>query len=666
MGEALYDVLVYPYQFQSKEHVKKKTGVIKNNILKYPRSMTVEEIAKACVTGHAVAFCHAEKTGSKNSFHASCWRYQQIYALDFDNDDKEHKKLTPPYYMKHAEAVQHAKKQGFLPAFVYTTSSHAEDHQKFRMVFVLDEPVSGVLDHRKVQLAFAKMFSINGMSVIDVSCIDPSRIFYPGMNLVYQDYRASISLHKLLEEYPYSTCKDLLKKNQAEATDKEAAESLDLSNSSDRINQISREIREVQSRRQIASKSLRSRINTRVEGIPLEMVQKYNKHNIFLTPFQKCGSTPCAIRVPEDFDAFCYQINLAELLDLPEDEKFSCILGHTDSDPSASISWHEDRYKYRCFSCGATYDIFGVLEKISGCGRYAVIDWICQTFNIRYETEWQRQQKDEIELYHDYMVMNLKDDYCYLYRNLVRNQESGILNMILDIARMHITDRNWAGMNKPVFFYSIRSFMKKAEYYGLPCSYEKMRRSIAYLAHLGLIEILDDGQITPSLQKIMDRMRKVKKNRYRISCYSIPRISHELLEHAEAVVKEDAKMSLRKSKICREQIIRAEGKEKADAIYVQLKDEKEDEATAKFYERYKAAAQKLIEKKSWTTEEEVINRLKGFDKKEKLRLSGVCMPQLLRELGLQRVPFSKAIEEKYAVKSRKKMHYGTTRIIIPD
>ena len=125
-------------------------------------------------------------------------------------------------------------------------------------------------------------------------------------------------------------------------------------------------------------------------------------------------------------------------------------------------------------------------------------------------------------------------------------------------------------------------------------------------------------------------------------------------------------MSLRKSKICREQIIRAEGKEKADAIYVQSKDEKKDEVTAKFYERYKAAAQKLIEKKSWTTEEEVINRLKGFDKKEKLRLSGVCMPQLLRELDLQRVPFSKAIEEKYAVKSRKKMHYGTTRIIIPD
>ena len=90
--------------------------------------------------------------------------------------------------------------------------------------------------------------------------------------------------------------------------------------------------------------------------------------------------------------------------------------------------------------------------------------------------------------------------------------------MILDIARMHIMDRNWAGMNKPVFFYSIRGFMKKAEYYGLPCSYAKMYRSIAYLAHLGLIEILDDDQITPSLYKMMERVRIKMKSRYRGSC----------------------------------------------------------------------------------------------------------------------------------------------------
>ena len=124
---------------------------------------------------------------------------------------------------------------------------------------------------------------------------------------------------------------------------------------------------------------------------------------------------------------------------------------------------------------------------------------------------------------------------------------------------------------------------------------------------------------------------------------------------------------MRKSYLCREQIIRANGQKHADTVYVQSKDAERNPEAEKFYKRYKAATEKLLEKKGWTVEEEILNRLKGFTKQEKKKWSGVCLPQLLTEMNLQRVPFTKAIEEDYHVVQTRsvKLTYGSSRIIVP-
>ena len=119
--------------------------------------------------------------------------------------------------------------------------------------------------------------------------------------------------------------------------------------------------------------------------------------------------------------------------------------------------------------------------------------------------------------------------------------------------------------------------------------------------------------------------------------------------------------------MCREQIIRANGQNEADSIFVQSKALERNPEAEVFYKRYKAATEKLLEKKGWTVEEEILNRLKGFTKQEKKKWSGICLPQLLAELELQRVPFTKTIEEEYNVKQTRsvKLKYGASRIIIP-
>ena len=670
----LYDVLVYPYQFQSKEHAQKSVGIVKNNILKYPRSMTIEEIANACIDGQVIAFCHAERTGTSKSFCKECWQYQRLYAFDFDNSyvstvgrKKEKKKFDRPYYMTWQDALAHAKRQGFSPAFIYTSGSHQEDWHRFRMVFVLDTEVTSVLMHEKVEKAFITMFSVDDKTVLDKSCADPSRIFYPGKQLTHQDYDATVSLSKLLETYPYDKQHHIQCAGEPKNVEVPTACKAQTAGCPEEIQLIIEEIQNKQKARKIASKSLRDRVAVGLKAAP-PIIGKNNNNSIklFYAEMEKPVS-PTYITLPEEFDAFCYQIDLSELLNLPLDKEFNCILpGHEDSTASARIVWHNDRYKYRCFGCDSTYDIFGLLERLSGCSRTAVMDWICSRFNVRYETEWQRLRKEEIQFYHDYLVMNLKADYPYLYKELAKSGETAVLNMFLDIARIHLLDRAWAGMNNPAFIYSLSNFCQKMEYYGLAKGKDSLHKNIVHLARLGLIEILNKEQIPPRMMSLLESYRKANKQRYRTSCYAVPVLTQDLLENAQEVIKNDKRLSIRKTYQCREQCIRSEGKDKADSIFVQSSNTESNEKLDTFYKRYKGAAERLLEKKGWTTEDEIINRLKGFTKAQKAKGSGICLPQLLRELQLLRIPFTKALEEEYSIKSRKKLRYGASKIIIRE
>ena len=666
MENTLYDVMVYPYHFSSKREAQQKTGIVKNNILKYPQQLTVEEIAKTCVSGQPIAFCHAEGQSKhptcKKSFTVDTWKYQQIYALDFDNADRGRNKFESPYYMEISEAVKHAKRRGFSPAFAYTTGSHKEDHHKFRLVFVLDRRIESVLEHQKVQKAFLAMFSIDGTTVLDSSCTDPARLFYSGKDLVYTDYTACILVDELLEKYPFSKYKYL--KRLDAATDKADTNAYVYN---DEVQEIIKEIQAIEKSRKIAAKSLQSRVSTRLKDYRGGKRSKHN-YNMFTSPDKQNPAKPYVARSCEDFDDYCYKIPIEDVFGLEYGKPFNCLLPeHEDGNASASIVWNKDRHKYRCFGCGTTYDIFGLLKALSGCNRHAVSDWLCKRFNIVYETEWQKFQKEEILIYHDYMVKYSSEEYPDLYKAIAKGSVSGTLNMVLDIARMYILDRDFAQAGMPTFVYPLSKFSKDAEYYGITQSVAQLNKNLTYLSHLGLIKVLNDEELSPTLRRYLKKYQCEHDQRMRTSCYAIPPLSPELLEQAQQIVLNDKSNSVRKSYLCREQIIRANGQEHADTVYVQSKNVERNPEAEKFYKRYKAATEKLLEKKGWTVEEEILNRLKGFTKQEKKKWSGVCLPQLLTEMNLQRVSFTKAIEEDYHVVQTRsvKLTYGSSPIIVP-
>lgn len=660
----LYDVMVYPYHFKSKREAQQKTGMIKNNILRHPMSMTVEEIAQTCISGQPIAFCHAEGQSKnptcKKSFTADTWKYQQIYALDFDNANRGHK-FERPYYMEYSEAVEHAKKQGFSPAFAYTTGSHTEAHHKFRLVFALDRAVNSVLEHQKVQRAFLALFSIDGETVLDSSCVDPARLFYAGQQIVYTDYPATISVDGLLKKHSLPTCQH--GKIEIELPDCEEEIEVLPANIQDVIEGIQKE----QNDRNECSKSLRTRINTGLHGTA-DHSQDNNIYFELSRPQSKFPAKPHYMRTYEEFNAFCRQINIADLLNLPEGVTFSCILPkHKDSKPSASVWKTKNGYIYKCYGCDSTYGIYDLLEELSGCGRIAVMDWLAHHFNISYETDWQRYKKEEVLAYHDYVVTELKNDYPVLYDKLVKSKTVNFLLLFLTLARKYLLDIEITGTDKILFAQAASKFAKHADAYGVTSSPGAIQSKLIYLAHLGLIEILEDKDIPRYTMQYLMAYKQLNGQKMRTSCYAVPPLSHDIFEKAQQIVLSDKENSVRKTYMCREQIIRANGQNEADSIFVQSKALDRNPEAEVFYKRYKAATEKLLEKKGWTVEEEILNRLKGFTKQEKKKWSGICLPQLLAELELQRVPFTKTIEEEYNVKQTRsvKLKYGASRIIIP-
>lgn len=95
---------------------------------------TPEELIQAVENGQT--FTPAYMTGSKSTD----WKSQQIFVVDVDNDNPDKTIITSP--MTPGLAVQLYSYYGLEPYFVYYTFSNTPEHPKFRLVFILETPLT--------------------------------------------------------------------------------------------------------------------------------------------------------------------------------------------------------------------------------------------------------------------------------------------------------------------------------------------------------------------------------------------------------------------------------------------------------------------------------------------------------------------------------------------
>lgn len=682
-----YNVMLYPYRHESKQQAQKYVGMIKNGILSHPKEMTIAQIAKAMTSGHTVILGRAEYNpddiplilANQKGIGASIrhWKNQQIFAIDFDNEDRDKTRLTGNKYFSIDRAIAHCKAAKVPTAFCYTTGSHTEEHHKFRLIFVLDKVINTLEHHREIMNSLFNLFLVNGDCIVDIKCCDPCRLFYPGKGIVYKNYGAVVDTDKLIERYNSiaSTARTIgvRTKQLAIKVDKvhfDAPKMIQMIKANDIKNILPEIVRRIRSPETLMN------TESKTSGLHAEQVSYiYTKCiSYLLYTVDSCSAKgpmpmkPVIVRLPEDYYAATRKFPLHILLGLPLNENFTCLLpSHLDTKPSARIEVNsEGDYIYHCYGCDSYLDIFGVLEHITGWSHMNSKAFVNKLMNLKFETEWQIQKKAEITEYQDYIWSDqFEITHEWLRRKLVHANVLGTLNLLLQMARLYIYDRKVTGNEDPLFYMSLSLMVQKGKAFGYQTMTKtSLHNKIKLLTRLELIIIVKEDELPDKFRAELQTRRAEKEQYYRINCFVIPEFSLPLLDQATARLREIEQSGMRRRYYCREAELRANDAESANRQYVQDENKTRSTKVEEFYIKYKDTAEKLMVK-CWTTEKEILAKLKGFTTKRKQELSGICLPQLLKEMNLKQVSYSKQYETKFAIK-RGLLSYGVNKIIVAE
>ena len=145
------------------------------------------QLCEALQRGHSVQFGVLDGSGSKQGN----WVSQQCAALDFDNkrefrgkDGKLHKRDLEPGetgYMDPLDALQRAYDNGLPPLALYFTFSATLEHPRFRIVFLLKEPVT---DPALMLAANAGLLAL--FPEADRACKDLVRLYFGSCGEVWE------------------------------------------------------------------------------------------------------------------------------------------------------------------------------------------------------------------------------------------------------------------------------------------------------------------------------------------------------------------------------------------------------------------------------------------------------------------------------------------------
>lgn len=671
--------MLHEWKHYNKTALSKWAGAIKTSILKYPREVNIVDLAHALTDGNTVILGHLEYSRKEKEMIKSAetkigassrhWKKQQLFAVDIDNHNY---KQGDAKYITIDKAIKLCKDKKCPPAFIYTTYSHKEEHHKFRVVFASDTEID-ILDKRtKLIESIFEVFAVNGECLVDSKCSDPARLFYPGKELVYTDYEATINPDDITKRLSPTY------KLEVETTTtviKRSPKGLPPTNN--RTIKLLRNGKYDAIQKEVANRLIEA-------GKPYQdwVYKTSSKSGIvtilyiikdYFPDFAQDPLSPVFIRDPDDYYDLAQQFPLDKLLDCEVNQHISCVLpGHDDKVGSARIERHHDtgEYIYHCYGCMGVnqyYDVFTLLEHAVGWSHAKSKEFINFLLNMEFETEWQKEKKKEITEFQDYVMdTQFQKRFPFLYKELKISNALEVFTFILGEARRRIYDRLITNSEKPIFFTGIKQLKQRmlSNNISTGVSDSSLQRKLKFITKLNLLEVIADESLPIEFIKDSHRRRQAKNYRYRINYYAIPEFSLKLLADAEEIAKEMKGKNIRRRYYSRQSELWANGKEEADKQYVQDRDIDKSKKTIMFYEKYKSVALDLLER-GYVTEKEILNhrRIRGL--KMKKELSATVMPQLLQEFNLQVVRYNKYYKELFQI-NQETLKFGSSKIIVRE
>ena len=360
----------------------------------------------------------------------------------------------------------------------------------------------------------------------------------------------------------------------------------------------------------------------------------------------------------EFYNYITNNIDLSKLIGVNEGINFRCIF-HNDNNPSANVFKSKDgSWKYKCFSsscCLSVTNIIGVIERlIQAKNKPQAYNFIKELYKITIsETDWQKEQKEILEANIRMLYDNtFKEQYPYTYKNISRN--FNILERLHWIAIDNIRDQKLVDNDSNVIFFSSLRYM--ASKLGLVSHGEMSKKLVLFQFHNLLNKISDENIPNGYLQK-SKQLAKVNGSggdavhTKHINYMSMNSFTVDALIEAESNAKMWADRNMSVTGLCRENILRNFGEEKANELYPQYK-YANSLGTMKHSDQQTGDIVKvifsLIEDYGYATEKEICKILSDKYKQKAIQKQiKISMDEILNGYGLKRLKTNKVIKEHF-------------------
>lgn len=169
--------------YNDKELAKKDFAVIKNRTqCSAPVEITIEDLIKEISNG--ISFSPAVMKGTKSSDFIE----QQLFAVDIDNNIAE----LPILQIQ--DALNICNSLNLPVAFYYYSFSYTDIKPKYRLVFVLENPITNATIQNMIATNLCSLFE-----QADKSCVNADRVFFgTNKDVIQCDTNGRISLNKIV------------------------------------------------------------------------------------------------------------------------------------------------------------------------------------------------------------------------------------------------------------------------------------------------------------------------------------------------------------------------------------------------------------------------------------------------------------------------------------
>lgn len=589
--------------YKRKPHGREIGGISKR-IVDSLVTVTPEKLADMLGNGQTAVLAELKGERKKDNI-----VQQQVLMLDFDNTetvvrngkrtvvDKEgmlqrrfEDILDDEFIQKHA-------------SFIYKTLNHSEKVHKFRVVFILDEPLT---NSQAVQEAYSYLFS--KFDDADTSCQDPSRLFFGGKEVVEVDFNNTLKVSQLplgdVQKPEVTNTKPSLERAREAkpVIQGDGTETWKLIKAG--------ETEEVKKRLSVYSAKLHSK------------VQAVN---------------------------YLVSLDMRDVLGIYHNPAFDIF--HYENSPSASIFQMEnsDIWLYKCHSASHQFtgDLILVVAELLPNGTYmSALRYLIDVCNIEIVmTDKVKELRDQCDLWNNILLSeSLKSSYPAIHSRFGRYKAE--IKTILDLFKENVYEDE-AGELRCLTWMSVRRLSEKI--YGTPTKKDKISRILNLLCYTNWIEKLDESQIPEDLLKKIKETQKANNREKRSNVFELLKKGEDFFKKLNMQCEEMKENGFTVKGFSKEYVQRTDGTEKADKVFVQDKDRKISSVSDAITKDIVSITMKMIEKNGFAPEKDVLAQVikkwksKGFSDYKFKQMRA----EMMQDYGLERKRLTKDLREKF-------------------